>query len=113
MIQYKLPPESRVLRVPVERFFFYPGRLQQRGFDGREHELDEDRGFAGVVGSIDRSVILPLPVMDDRLHREPDKQRISLGQKPRVPQSSDPPASESFLKRKWEGDHAPLPIWCR
>lgn len=41
--------------------------------DGGKHKLDKNRGLSCTVGGVDGCEILLLPVMDNRLYREPGK----------------------------------------
>lgn len=48
--------------------------------NGVQHKLDEDRGFAGIVGGVNGGVVVGLAVMDDGLHREPGEGGIPPGE---------------------------------
>lgn len=78
-------PKGSVLGVLSEGLVLEAGGFAQGGPDGREHELNKDRGFSGKVRAVDGVVVFLLPVVDDGFHREPGEQRIPLHEQARVP----------------------------
>ena len=45
--------------------------VDERCFNGREHEFDKRGGFVRIVAGIDSIVVLLLMIVDDGLDRQP------------------------------------------
>lgn len=75
-----LPAQSFLVRLSGAHCITRVDGVDERCFDGGEHELDERGGLACIVAGIDGIVVFLLTVVDDGFHRQPCKYAIPLGE---------------------------------
>lgn len=83
-----VPAKCGLVYLSLAHFIARIDDFYERCFGGGEHELNKYRRLSHIIGGIDGRIILPLAVMDDRLHWKPGKGRIPLRTQQGVPQSS-------------------------
>ena len=81
-----LPAQSFLVHFSGAHCITRMDGVDERCFDGGEHELDERGGLACIVAGIDGIVVFLLMVVDDGLDRQPCKHGIPLGEQQRMPE---------------------------
>ena len=84
-----LPAQSFLVHLSIAHCITRMDGVDERCFDGREHELDERGGLVCIVAGIDGIVVFLLMVVDDGLDRQPCKYRIPFREQQRVPEPSN------------------------
>ena len=84
-----LPTQSFLVHLSGAHCITRMDGVDERCFDGGEHELDERGGLACIVAGIDGIVVFLLMVVDDGLDWQPCKHGIPLGEQQRMPEPSN------------------------
>ena len=66
-----LPAQGFLVHLPIAYCITRMDGVDERCFNGREHEFDKRGGFARIVAGIDSIVVLLLMIVDDGFNQQP------------------------------------------